>query len=157
MADVHHFGLHQVLPDLVRPVGPHSLLHLGGGELPFGAGGQCQHFVAGGLHRAGLVAVDVPSRRGEHPLVGPQRRPDDGEVCLGAPHQELHVHVLPLALPADELPGGFAVGVLAVAHGLFQVGFQHLFQNPGVRALGVIAVKVKHGSTSHWVFAYSLA
>ena len=127
VGEVHHLGLHHVLRGhAAGEVLPAQGLHLAGGELALRAAGDLQHLVAGGLHRPGLVAVDVPCHRGDDPLVRPQGGADYREVCLGAPHQEVHPGLRGGAGLPDQGPGLLAVGVLPVAHGLLEVGLLQL-------------------------------
>ena len=148
MGDVHHFGLHQVFPGLVGPVGSDSLFHLVSGELAFRPAGLGQHLVAGGLNGAGFVAVDMARHRGDDALMGAQGGADHSEVGLGAAYQEVDVHIIPAAFPADQGPGLFAVLVLAVANGLFQVCFLHFFQDMWVCPFRIVAVEIEHGYSS---------
>ena len=107
--------------------------------------------MAGGLHRAGLVDIDVSGIRPKCSLMGPQGRVDHGEVGLGASHQEMDGDVLPAAFRPDFRRGGGAVFVLPIAQGLHQIGLgkpgQHLF----VAALAVVIVEVDHVIHSSFV------
>ena len=114
-----------------------------GGQLAVLAG-DSEHLVTCGLYRSGLMDVDVAGLRGNYALMRAQRCADHGEIGLRAAHQEVDAGLRrPAGLP-DEFPGLAAELILPIAHGLCQIGGAELFQNPGMRSLGVIAVKVDH-------------
>ena len=93
------------------------------------------------------MAVDVTADSGEHALPRPQNSGDDRGVGLGAAHEEVDVGLRRLAGGLDLLPGGGAVLILAVAHGLHHVRLVELFQQGGMRALQIVAVKVDHSDS----------
>ena len=98
----------------------------------------------GGLDGAGFVAVYVAAGGGEHTLIGAQNRGDHRGVGEGAAHQEMHIGIRGLARGLDLLPGGGAVFILAVAHGLFHIGLHQALHNGGMCALQVVAVEIDH-------------
>ena len=120
----------------VGAVGGHGVAHLLCGDLALPRG-QRQAFVAGGFDRAGLMYMDMPGLGAQHPLPGFQRGVDHRQVGLGRPHKKVHGGVGRVAQRADLVRRGGAVGVLAIAGGLFQVG---LLQKVQYRLGGALAV-----------------
>ena len=117
MGEVDHAGLYRVLGTgvlLVRPEGGADLLRCDLALLPR----QREHFVAGGLHRAGLVDVDMAGVGAEHALIGPQQGGDHRQVGLGAPGQKVDGTLRGGAGLPDQRGGPGTVGVGAVAWGL---------------------------------------
>ena len=109
------------------------------------SGGQRQHLVAGGLHGAGFMHVDVAVVGAEHALPGPERGFDDDEVRLRAADQKLHVGPGRGAGGANEVTGLVAVMIFAVAGRLFEIALGEKFQNARMRAFFVVRFKTKHG------------
>ena len=60
-------------------MGNTPLLKLGCGDLAVGAG-QGKNLVAGGLHGAGLMDMDMAAFRAENPLMGPQSGGDHRQI-----------------------------------------------------------------------------
>src|SRR5699024_2001274 len=116
---------------------------LGGGDLAVGTG-QHQALVAGGLHGAGLVHMDMPAVGTEHSLPGLQRRVDHGQVGLGGPHKKVDPGLGSPAQAADQRPRPGAVLVLPIAWRLFQVGLLQQVQHRLGGALPIIAFKTDH-------------
>ena len=155
MGDVHQLGLDGVLKGAAGIVLPDGAAHLRGGELAVVVRDP-QHLVAGGLHRAGLVDIDVSGIRPQRPLVGAQRRVDHRQIGLGAAHQEVNVNVLPAAFCPDFGRGSRAVFVLAIAQGLLHVGGDQPLQHFFMAALAVIIVEIDHVPRSFIFFFCSV-
>ena len=132
-----------MLGGLVVFVPFHIVSHLLGCDLAV-VGGQGDDLVAGGLNGAGLVAVDVAADGGQHTLPGAENGGDDSGVGLGAAHQEVDIRLGGLTGQLYLLAGGFAVLILAVAHGLYHIRLHEPGHDSGVRALQVITVEIDH-------------
>ena len=118
VGDVHHAGEDHVFGAVVlRQNG----LHQSGSQLAVGRI-DVADLVARGLDGAGLMGVDVAGVGGDDRLVGLQKRVDDHQIGLGAAHQKVDVGVRGLAQAADQIGGGLAAGVHAVAAGLLRIG-----------------------------------
>ena len=143
VGDVDQLRLGGVLHALVDPMQVDKLRHLCGGDLAVGAG-QGQTLVAGGLHRAGLVDMDMAALGADRRLMGPQRRRQHRQIGLGAAHQKVDCRILPTAFAADVGGSILTVVVRAVAGCLLQIRFHHSAQDPLVAALAVITRKVYH-------------
>lgn len=107
--------------------------------------------MASRLNGTGFVDVDVSSVDGNDRLIGPQEGGDDQQVGLGAAHGEVDVGVRCLAQAADQLGGGMAAGVHAVAYGLFQIGDGQGLEDLGMGALTVIIAKTIHKNFPHFL------
>ena len=100
--------------------------------------------MARGLHRAGLVDVDVAALGADRPLVGPQSRSDEGQVGLGAAHQKVDLGLF-IGTRIEDVPGGILTMVVgAVAGGLLEICLGEPPQDALVAAFRVIAGKVDH-------------
>ena len=138
----------------IGPVGVHGGLDLGGGDLAVMAG-QGQALVAGGLHGAGLVHVDVAAVGTQHPLPGLEGRVNHRKVGLGGAHQKLHFRFRRAAQGADAVPGLVAVGILSVAGGLFQIGAAQSVQYRSRCALAVVTFKTNHNRVYASLFIHT--
>ena len=105
------------------------------------SGGDGEDLVAGGLHRAHLMAVDVGGVGGDDPLPGPQEGGDGGEVGLGASDEELHVGLGAVAQAADQVGAALAVAVLSVARVALHAGLCQGGEYLGMRPEGVVVAK----------------
>ena len=102
--------------------------------------------VAGGLHGSGLVDSDVARGGSDHRLIGLQKRIDGDEIHLGAAHEKVDGGLRSTAQAADGVRRGGAVGIHAVADGLFFIGIQQGPEDSGAGSLAVIiAEAVGHG------------
>ena len=151
VGDVDHAGLDDMLSGFVVAVPVHIVRHLLGRDLAV-VGGQGDDLVAGGLDGAGLVAVDVAADGGQNALPGAEDGGNDRGVGLGAAHQEVDIGLRRLAGGPDLLPGGVAVLVLAVAHGLHHIRFVQLCHQGGVGTLQIIAVEIDHRSQAPFLW-----
>ena len=100
--------------------------------------------MAGELHCAGLVDVDVSGVGGDGALVTAQHRVDEGDVGGGTAYHKVNGSVGGGAFFPDQVRSLGAVRVHTVTGGLFQVGVQQLLQDGGVCPFGVVAVKTNH-------------
>ena len=121
----------------------HRPAHLSGGDLAVNPGHR-HHLMAGGLHSAGLVDVDMAGIRAQGCLMGPQGGGDHGQIGLGPAHQEMDGSVRGIAGGADQAGGFGAVMVLAVAGGLLQVGLVQQRQHLLVAAFAVVIMEIDH-------------
>ena len=110
-----------MLMAVAGPVLRHRLPDLPGGDFSLHAG-QRQTFVAGGLHRAGLMNVDVPAVGAQNALPRLESRINDGKICLRGSHEKMYIGIRRITQPADECPGLLTVIVHTIAGGLFQIG-----------------------------------
>ena len=141
--DIHHTGHDHMLIVGVEVVPVIVILHLLGGNLAV-VRGQGQHLVAGGLNGAGFVTVDMAAGSGENALVGPENGGDHRGIGQCAAYQEMHIGLRGPAGRLDLFPGGGAVFILAIAHGLLHIGLQQALHNGGMCALQIVAVEIDH-------------
>ena len=126
-----------------QPVAFHEIVQLRRIELAVCAG-QGQHLVAVRFHRAGFMGGNVAAVGGNHPLPRAEDAGDDSGIGLRAADEKMHVHRLIADECADGCPRGVAVGVEAVAGGLFEVGRGERVENRRVAAREVIVAKLRH-------------
>ena len=112
------------------------------------AGGQGQHLVAGVLHGAGLVDVDVAALGADHALIGFQDGGDDGDVGLRAAHEEMHGGIGGVEHIADHIRGPGAMGIFAVSERLLVIRILQGFQDRRMAALQVVAFEKDHLSSN---------
>ena len=103
--------------------------------------GNAQYFMAAGLDGAGFMHGDMAGIRRNHALPGPQRRGKHGQVGLRAAHQEMYVHIRPLAQVANDFRRLAAIFVLAVPGRLHKVRLLQALQDARVRAFAIVAVE----------------
>jgi len=139
--DVDHSGAHHVLCGLVGEIGGEPGAQLIGIELAF-VGGQCDDLVAGELHGAGFVDIDVGGVCTEDALVGLQGAVDDGGVGLGASGEEPYLCLGGLAGLADELSCLVAEAVVAVALRALGIGVDEVAEHGLVGSVVVVALEV---------------
>ena len=131
----------------ICPVGQNYILHLFCGDFSI-LRGNGQNLVAGSLHSAGLVAIDMAGDCTQSTLMGPQSSCNHGHVCLCATHHEVNGQRIIAAGLADLGGSAGAVMILAVAGGLFQVGALQGFQNLFMAAFAIVIVKINHDFSS---------
>ena len=125
-------------------------LHLGCGDLSVGAG-QGKNLVAGGLHGAGLMDMNMAAFGAENPLMRPQSGGDHRQISLGAANQKVNGGIAAAgSLNFFRRPG--AVQILAVAGSLLQIGGCKSLQHLLVAALAVVIVKENHSNPPWSVF-----
>ena len=137
VGDLHQPGLDQ-MHVLVPLQDGSDLLR---GDLAVGTGGDLEDLVAGGLHGAHLVAVDMGGVGGDDALPGPQEGGDGGEVGLSAADEELYLSLGALTQIPDQRLGPIAVGVIAVADVALQVGLGQSGEDLGMGAEGVVVAE----------------
>ena len=104
--------------------------------------GKGQYLMAGILHRSGLMAVNVPRRRGYDAFVLLQNRADDHRICLCSPDQKINLRLRTAAGLPDLFPRGLAVSVIAVSRQLLHIGVDQSAQDRLMGALTVIIFKI---------------
>ena len=114
IGDVYQLGLSHMFKAAVCPVSQHSIPHLFCGDLSVirGAG---QNLVAGGLHGAGFMDIDMTANRAQSTLMGTQSSGNDSQIRLGTTHQKVNSHILAAAEALDLRGCLGAVFVLSIA------------------------------------------
>ena len=101
--------------------------------------GESHDLVAGVLHGAGFMDVDVRGLYGDGAFIVAKQRGDYGGVGLRAAYEEIDLAAGAGTGFQDLPPGALGVRVAAVAVQLFEVGLSEALQDFRVSALGVIA------------------
>ena len=109
-------------------------------------GGQGQHAVTNVLNCACLVCVDVAGNGAVDSLMRTQGSADNGQVCLGAANEKVHVGIRAGEGFFDKLACFVTVGVKTVAVGLLHVGLDKFFEDCRMAAFCIVAVE----TISHW-------
>ena len=129
-----------MLPGLVSPEGIEESLEIFRCHLPVTVRNG-QYFVARELYAACFMAIDVACLSGDNSFVSLEERVDNCNVCLSAASEEENICLRGSASFADAVFGACVIFVLAVARQLLKVYIYQALQDPGVRALVVIAFK----------------
>ena len=143
VGNVNHTRLHHMLVASVLPMSLYYFPDLVPFELSVPSR-KSQDLVAGGLDRAGLVAVDMARIGGDHALPGLQAGSDDCKIRLGTAHQEMDLAFGQFTFFQNHLSGLTAVIVLPVAGGLLQIGFNQSLYDTLMSAFVIITIKKDH-------------
>ena len=102
---------------------------------------QRQYAVTYMLNRTGLMRIDMAGNSAVNSLMRTQGGADNRQVGLGAANEKMYVSVRAGEGFSNQVTCFVAVGVKAVAVGLFHVGLHEFFKDCRMATFGVVTVE----------------